>query len=349
MVCLLFSRAHAADLVYAPEPVDNPLSGLVPYVFADGHENFPHSLEFQYFAFDQLMTGWSTFDWTAIEETLAKTSSRGNQLVLRIYLEYPGKPSAVPQFLRDAGVKVTKWKSSDGDCYTPDYENKSLRRAIEEFITALGKQYDNDPRMGFVTAGILGSWGEWHTYPRTDLWASKDVQSEVLSAYSAAFKKVPVLLRYPAGQNHPHQAANDSHEFGYHDDSFAWATLDTGRKDDSWFYMSILKQAGPKAVSKWQTSPIGGEIRPELWKNLFTDDQHPKQQDFAKCVSVTHASWLMESGLFKKHDPPSTQRVNRGKQQVRRLGYELHVRRANLDGGTLKLVVENQRRCAVLP
>lgn len=50
---------------------------------------------------------------------------------------------------------------------TPDYEDKNLRRSIKSLVAALGKKYDGDPRIGFITAGLLGTWGEWHTYPNS--------------------------------------------------------------------------------------------------------------------------------------------------------------------------------------
>ena len=62
---------------------------------------------------------------------------------------------------------------------------------LTRFIAELGKRYDGDARIGFITAGLLGTWGEWHTYPRTELMADKSVQNEVLQAYSSAFKKTP--------------------------------------------------------------------------------------------------------------------------------------------------------------
>jgi hypothetical protein len=46
---------------------------------------------------------------------------------------------------------------------------------------------------------------------------------------------------------------------GYHDDSVAWATLDTGRKNEDWFYLAALRKAGPAAMGRWKTAPIGGE------------------------------------------------------------------------------------------
>ncbi|MGB7346436.1 MAG: hypothetical protein WBD20_19610 [Pirellulaceae bacterium] len=338
----LCESAAAADLNYAPSPSDNPMKGLVPYASADGRDQFPHSLEFQYFALGDLMTGENAFDWSLIENTLATTSSHGNQLVLRIYLETPGKKDGLPQFLIDQGLKITQWKSDDGMNYTPDYEDASLRRAMKSFITAFGKKYDGDSRIGYITCGILGMWGEWHDYPRAELFASRDVQNEVLNAYEKSFNKTPVLHRYPAGPDHYAYVRNDTRPMGYHDDSFAWATLDTGRGSDDWFYMSLLKQAGPKAIDKWKTFPIGGEIRPELWKAHFSDNPHPKQQDFSECVRQTHVTWLMDSGLFNKRRPVSAERIERAKAEVSKMGYELHISKCQLSDGFLSLTVENR-------
>ena len=166
--------------------------------------------------------------------------------------------------------------------------------------------------------------GEWHTYPKPELFASKAVQREVMDGYAAAFRKTPVLLRYPAGESAGRLAANADRPFGYHDDSFAWATLHTGKKTDQWFYQTALKAAGPGAEAKWKTHPIGGEIRPEAWGQVFDDKPGAKEiQDFRTCVEATHATWLMDSGMFRKNQPAD--RVRRAEDQVRRMGYEFHV------------------------
>ena len=59
--------------------------------------------------------------------------------------------------------------------------------------------------------------------------ADKSVQNEVLQAYSSAFKKTPVLIRYPAGKNDPTYVRNDNQPFGYHDDAFSWETINKGK------------------------------------------------------------------------------------------------------------------------
>jgi len=332
----------AAPFEYAPAPPDNPLRGLVPYVSATGKDRFPHSMEFRYFALKDLMTGPKTFDWGPLEETLAEVSGRGNQLIFRVYCEYPGKELALPQFLIDAGVQVTSWTNPDDGqvSLTPDYEDPTFRVALASFIAALGTKYDGDPRVAFLTAGLLGSWGEWHTYPREDLWASKAVQREVMDAYEQAFRQTRILLRYPAGPDAYQFAANHNRPFGYHDDSFAWATLDTGKEEDSWYFEPTLKAA--QATDKWKRNPIGGEIRPELWRTIFTKEPHPRAQDFVTCVERLHASWLMDSGLFNPQIPMDAARKKTALQETARLGYELHVAEADWTGGKLSLTIENR-------
>ncbi len=321
-------------LKYAPAAVDNPLKGLVPYS-GDKRDNFPHSMEFNYLPLSQLMTGMNEFQWQPLEDLLNNIASRGHQTVFRIWMVYPGHDDGIPEFLIKDGLKVTTWLNENtapfppAKVHTPDYNDPRLRKALKNFIAAMGKKYDGDPRIGFITAGLLGTWGEWHEYPRQDLFASRETQAEVLDAFSGAFDITPVLLRYPTGDNHWLYAKNADRPFGYHDDSFAWATLNTGRKEDDWFYMPSLKVAGPTAMSKWNTHPIGGEIRPELWGQIFDDKvTHKQAQDFDQSVRETHASWLMDTGMMEKKQ--SATRVKNASRAVQKMGYEFHVTQATV-------------------
>lgn len=339
---LLLSLPLMAEVVVlkaAPSPTDNPLKGLVPYSdYADeGNFHFPHSLEFDYLPLAKLMRGPSSFDWQPMEALLNKIAARGNQAVLRIWIEYPGQKSGLPEFLIEQGVKITAWKNKDEKktCYSPDYDDERMVSALESFIAAVGKRYDGDPRIGFITAGLLGSWGEWQTYPREDLFASPSTQKLVLETYEKAFDTTPILLRYPVGKDDEHWAANAHYNMGFHDDSFAWGTLDRGKEDD-WFFMPILNKAGDKALNKWRTQPIGGEVRPELWGQIFdAKPAHPQAQDFAECVRQTHVSWLMESGMFKEKAKPA--RYASAEVQVRRMGYDFHVSTVDIQRDDTKL------------
>ncbi len=327
---------------YAPAPADNPLKGFVPYA-GQGRE-FPHSLEFQYLPLAAVMTGPTNFNWAPLERLLDDVASRGCQTVFRFYLEYPRKPSGVPRHLLDAGLELRRWTNTNTHPlppaidHTPDYEDPRLRAALTNFVAALGARYDGDPRIGFITAGLLGTWGEWHCHPHSEWFASKAVQAEVMDAYEAAFRKTPVLLRYPAGENDYAHASNARRSLGYHDDSFAWATLETGRPQDGWFYLPSLKKAGPEACVRWKTAPIGGEIRPELWPCLWKADGCKEGQDFARCVAETHATWLMDTSTSHPMTPAEKERAA---DAARSLGYELQVVQASvtLNGRKLEAAV----------
>lgn len=314
-------------LRYVPAPAGNPMKGLVPYA-GDYRDRFPHSLEFGYVPLSELVVGEKQYRWDPLERLLDSVADRGHQTVFRVWIEYPGHSEGVPAFLEKNGLQVTRWKHSDTGpakfVRTPNYNDASLRMTLRDFIAELGKRYDGDPRIGYITAGLLGLWGEWHNYPRVNLMPNKEVQTEVMDAYERAFRQTPVLLRYPAGPDDWAYAENQDRPFGYHDDSFAWATLDTGRNEDNWFYMSALKRAGVSAQQKWTNYPIGGEIRPELWGQIFdSEPANSMAQDFAFCVQQTHATWLMDSGMFRSKQP--SERVASAKQQVSRMGYEFHI------------------------
>jgi Domain of unknown function (DUF4832) len=336
-------------LEYAPAAVDNPLKGLVPYA-GDWKDRFPHSMEFGYLALSALVTAPDHYDWTPLEKLLDECASRGHQVVFRLYLEYPGKKDGIPTFLVNQGLKVHKYSDKTADRpvenLTPDYGDIRLRTVLKRFIAAFGKKYDGDPRFGYITAGLLGHWGEWHTYPREELFASKEVQTEVLDAYAAAFRVTPVLLRYPSGPNDDSRASNAGRPFGYHDDSFAWATLDTGRKGDEWFYMTALKAAGPQSLDKWKSRPIGGEIRPEAWGKVFDERPGLKEiQSFRRCVEEAHVSWLLDSGMFRRNQP--AERRKRAEDEVRHMGYEFSVSAVTLgkiSAGKLSVVLELENR-----
>lgn len=331
------------ELTYAPPPVSNPLVGLVPYAEAR-EEAFPHSMEFDYLPLSSLVIAQDEYDWTALEKLLDEIASRGHQAVFRIYLEFPGRRDGIPQFLIDSGLKTERYEVDGQAIATPDYSDPRLVQVLTRFIEALGERYDADPRVGYITAGLLGHWGEWHTYPRENLFASKEVQNEILTAYEQAFEQTPILLRYPASSDHPTLAANVDRAFGYHDDSFAWGTLDTGRSQDDWFFLPALSDAG--GTDRWKKYPIGGEIRPEAWGQVF--DLNPRNariQDFEECVKQTHASWLMDSGMFDRRQPEARQ--ERARELVRLLGYALHIPWVTLESTDanqlkVKLAIENR-------
>ena len=65
LIVLTSVRAAADERVmleYVPGSVANPLKGLVPYA-SDTNLSFPHSMEFNYLGFADLVKGYEEFDW----------------------------------------------------------------------------------------------------------------------------------------------------------------------------------------------------------------------------------------------------------------------------------------------
>ncbi len=202
-----------------------------------------------------------------------------------------------------------------------------------------------------------GAWNRKFYYAKTEkvviepyVWhdLAAEVRGKVLrvlDAYEKAFKKTPILLRYPVGEDKPGLAGNANRPFGYHDGSIAWGTLDNGKKESSWYFMPSLNAAGDAAMNKWRSHPIGGEVRPEVWDQIHdAKPKHKNAQDFMTCVEQPHVTWLMESGIFQ--DKPDNERYARALSHVRRMGYDFHVPTAGItrEGAALnvRLTVVNQ-------
>jgi len=303
-------------LPYAPASADNPLKGFVPYAHTGG--DFPHSMEWFYLPLKDLQQEEDRFTWEKLDAQLNAIAGRGHQAVFRVYLDYPDTEYGVPAFL----AQVAKHAYTDHGngvhhtSYSPDYDDPALRRALTHFIAAFGKRYDGDPRIGFLTLGLLGYWGEWHTYPH-DWFPSLAVQNEVLNAYEKAFHRTKLLMREPKpGTNAAGRA------LGYHDDSFAYQTL----SPPDWHFWGKVQAQG--AGEKWKTEAIGGEVRPEVQGCLWDDVPCPPAgQEFGKCVQTTHVSWLINQGAFTGLKGPQFERAVAA---VRQMGYEFFVSQAQV-------------------
>jgi hypothetical protein len=242
--------------------------------------------------------------------------------VFRVYLDYPGKTTGIPQYLLDAGLVTRSYTDygNNGKSLSPDYEDPLLRQALTNFIAALGARYDGDPRIGFITVGLLGFWGEWHTYPHSDWFASASVQDLVLAACTNAFHTTRLLVRYPDVTGTLDPAALP---IGYHDDSFAYSTI----APPSWHFLGLMATA--RETNKWRTQPIGGEVRPEVQSCMWDDSNCvPAGQGYSNCVALSHASWMLNHSLFSSGVTGT--KLTRALAGAQQLGYELYVSNAVL-------------------
>ncbi|MGO9463833.1 MAG: DUF4832 domain-containing protein [Isosphaeraceae bacterium] len=308
VVCV--AVVSAGEVVVRPEsatgPLDNPLKGWCPYTDA-GPIHQPYSMVFLSapwkklepeegrYAFEQ----WERRDWSV-------PAAQGKHVVLRVYIDYPSKPSGLPDWLKDQ-VKSTPYTDHGGGV-SPDYDNPRMVAAMERLIAAMGRRYDGNPRVAFLELGLLGFWGEWHTWPRDALYAKPDTERRVIEAYRRAFPNKILMARY--GRGH----AGSQPWLGFHDDLFPQDT-DNGQ---DWSFLAGLRRSGRTA--NWERAAIGGEMVPSRARQWLGE----RAEDTTRMVERGHFSWVGPycPALDSSRSPEFRQR---SESLVRRMGYQFRL------------------------
>lgn len=305
------SGLESIAIEYDPTPTEsNPFRGFVPFIgeFMEP-DDFPHSMEFFYVPLKELMNGIDSYTFeTGLEPNLDEIDGRNHQAIFRVYLDYPGLPTGIPDFLLN-GLTLDSY-SDYGGGQSPDYTNETLISTLETFIGELGTQYDGDTRIAFIQIGLLGFWGEWHTYPHEDWFPNKTVQNRILHAFDDTFNTTQILLRYPT-------ADSPTLNMGFHDDSFAYETIGS----DEWVFTNLLADAG--AQNRWQEFPIGGEIYPDIQTTMWELVPPGDVQDYEQCVEETHASWMIYDEIF--YGSYTAGEKSRAREGALLLGYQFAI------------------------
>ncbi|MGW5157036.1 fibronectin type III domain-containing protein [Nonomuraea wenchangensis] len=352
---------------YAPTPVGQPLKGFAPYLFpGDNYDaKYPGGVMWTYFALNEIMTNPSdcnAFDWTLFERALDEAAVWGRQVAFRFYVEYPGGSGShpgngIPPCLNGKTALRTNgfWGT-----VSPDYDDPDVIAAFVNFINAFAARYDKagpagtaDPRIGFMSLGLVGLWGEWHTWPYDrdaadgypDLMPTDATIRTLIAAYDAAFDNIQLEVRYPG------LAGTQTADIGFHDDSWPYKESRGGqlksmtlpRSMNGWddAFTQIMLDNGTE--NRWTRQSIGGEARPEIQGTLYANYPAGGGQvdDVLAATELTHISWMINqtgAGGYSVTDP----KVAAG---VRKMGYNLHIPQANFNaaaGGTFKVGVTVQ-------
>ncbi|WP_320776362.1 carbohydrate-binding protein [Streptomyces sp. CRN 30] len=327
-------------LTRADAPVDNPLKGFARFYQpgADQNTGYPHSLTWSYFGLSEVMNDpddCSAYDWSVLDSALDESASYGNQTALRFYLEYPGDAGAHPSNAIPPCFDghVDYRTNAEWGTTSPDYDNAYLLDGLKDFIAAFGARYDGDPRIGYIHMGLIGLWGEWHTWPYDtdtgdglpDYMPTDAHGTEIMRAYATAFTRTELEVRYPDSAG---GAAADLPSVGFHDDSFCYregsplagVTLPESLGGASY---SQLQRAVERGVeNRWTTASMGGEVRPEIQTRAF--DHWPggsgDVDDMQACIELEHTTWKMneQSSGYSASDPDVA-------AAVRLMGYDLAV------------------------
>ncbi|GAA4445150.1 DUF4832 domain-containing protein [Novipirellula rosea] len=307
---LPMGHVAADDIVIRPPimdgPLDNPLKGWCPYTDA-GKIHQPYSMVFQYVSWRELEPVQGDFQFDEWEKTWDVQAAKGKHILFRVYVDYPSLPSGLPDWLRTAGVKETIYDDHGGG-RSPDYDDPRMIAGMERLIAALGKRYNQHPRIAFVQLGLLGFWGEWHTWPREKLYASPDTERRIVDAYNKAFPDKSLMVRYAKGY------AGQQKWIGFHDDMFPQDT-DNGK---DWSFLAGLRTANRS--DNWQVAVVGGEMVPNKANQWLG-------KDFGTTLTManrSHFTWVGPycPALEKSKDETF---LKRSQELVRKMGYEFQI------------------------
>jgi hypothetical protein len=304
-VCL-----HADDVVVRPlskpGPLDNPLKGWCPYTDA-GEIHQPYSMVFQYVPWSELEPSSGDYRFDAWEKSWNVDAADGKHIIFRVYIDYPSLPSGLPKWLRRAGVKETPYKEHGGGA-SPNYNDPKMVVAMERLIDALGQRYNKRPRVAFIQMGLLGFWGEWHTWPRDEMYASPQTERRIIDAYRKAFPDKSLMVRYARDY------AGQQDWIGFHDDMFPEDT-DNGK---DWSFLSGLRASD--RIGNWKNAVVGGEMVPNKAKRWLGQDYETTRT----MLERAHFSWV---GPYCPPLERSSDEEFRHRSQalVRKMGYEFQL------------------------
>jgi len=351
---------------YADAALGQPLKGFAPYLFPGDNlsSKYPGGLVWSYFALNEIMkdpNSCNVFDWSVFEKALDEAAVWGRQVAFRFYVEYPGGSgthpgNGIPPCLNGRMALRTNgfWGT-----VSPDYDDPDVIAALVSFINAFAQRYDHagaggtaDPRVGFMSLGLVGLWGEWHTWPYDrdtadgypNLMPTDTTIGTIIGAYDSAFDNIQLEVRYPL-------AGTENANIGFHDDSWPYKEFRGGQLKsmtlpvsmNGWDDAFLQLQLNTGTENRWITQSIGGEARPEIQGSLYANWPGDSGQvdDVLAATELTHISWMINqtgAGGYSPADP----KVAAG---VRKMGYNLHIPQANFNAsasGTFKVGVTMQ-------
>lgn len=296
------------------EAFANPLKGWV--VWGNAAPTTlpqPASLFFSYISWRELEPEEGVYAFESWENRWSLWLERDMKVIFRVYVDYPGRPSGLPQWLEDAGVETTRYEEYGGG-WSPDYDHPLFVEKVQAFIAALGERYDRDPRVAFLDVGLLGHWGEWHTYPNTELFASGATQRTVMETFLESFSEKKMMLRYPS-------VWSARRDFGYRDDCFLTDT----DGPESWMFFNRLRSTGADTV--WMRQPIGGEFCGGAQGALRGTLEQP--DECLRLIREGHFSHLGPAGgsIVAQSDEHQANLD----EMLRSMGYRFVIRRAEID------------------
>lgn len=142
------------------------------------------------------------YNWEPIDTMLKACEQAGMTYAIRIipYSTATGSDSNygvehdfVPQWVYDKGAKqdiaTYKYRENSPKIKVPNWSDPIYIQAYKDFMTALAKRYDNNPRIEYIENRAFGNMGEWHTSEFIgNTMPSTELQKDMINHFASVFK-----------------------------------------------------------------------------------------------------------------------------------------------------------------
>lgn len=312
-----------------------PGTGIVLWDDSENRDTDAIQLEFSYVGFNAVVRQRGEYDWSAIEQKLAAIAGRKHQAILRFYDTYPGKPTTVPDYIKNtAGYREITALSEGQTTGFPDWSHPEYQRFQREFFEKFAAKYDRDPRLAFLQVGF-GLWSEYHIYDGPEelgrTFPSHQVQADLLRQLGENFRQTPWMISIDAADEARTPFAKNRKllelSFGVFDDSFL-CQRHQRENVPNWNFFGR---------DRWQYAPAGGEFSyyTEHDQQRALAPKGPHGIRFEDAAREFHLSFIIGS------DQPNHAGLDRVREAGRACGYRLRLKSLESDGTTTRGVIEN--------
>ncbi len=126
------------------------------------------SSAYERFSWAQLEPEEGKFNWAPVDDALSAWSAAGKQFGFGVMCEnfHSSSKYDTPKWVFDAGapaIEYDGWKLK-GKLAPKQWDDPVFLAKLRNFIEAMGRRYDGDPRISLVDIRSYGQWGEGHLY-----------------------------------------------------------------------------------------------------------------------------------------------------------------------------------------
>jgi hypothetical protein len=240
------------DFVEFDYIVNNPWVGLYRWINRE-HAPVPTMDSYNRFFWSSVETSPGVYDFSKMkaEAENARTDPDGKGTYgFGIRCMDTNTDRAYPAYL---DPKMNAWYSDIKKCWVPDWNNEYFLTRLDSMVAALGREFNKDPRIGFIEIRSYGNWGEWHMsgYENPVAPAVKitvPTIQRMINMYVKAFpnKQIIMMSDNPDGLDYAMSITGLTYPIGWRRDSWCNPVFPALKNSAAW----------PKASIRWKTAPV---------------------------------------------------------------------------------------------